>query len=97
MPRPERILLIMWRLGRVAFHQQCLKCNNGTELSRAHALQCAGVDADLARYQNLVNPNSPLLPINQLLNEQWFLPGVRETLRRTQEDHDRVSSWDADA
>jgi hypothetical protein len=80
MPRPQRILLIMWRLGRVAFHQQCRKCNNGTELSRAHAMQCAGVDADLARFASRLNPNSPLLPIDQLLNENWFLPGVLETV-----------------
>jgi hypothetical protein len=78
--RPKRILLIMWRLGRVAFHQQCLKCNDGTELSRAHALECAGVDADLARFANLLDPNSPLLPFDQLLNKEWFIPGVQEAI-----------------
>ncbi len=32
--------LIRWRLGRIAFHQNCECCNR--ELSRKHALICSG-------------------------------------------------------
>ena len=35
--------LIKWRLGRIAYHQDCLNCNRG-KLSRKHAVLCSGVD-----------------------------------------------------
>jgi hypothetical protein len=38
--------LIQWRLGKIAFHQKCTKCANvglEVELSRQHAVNCAGV------------------------------------------------------
>ena len=43
----DRQDLLQWRLGRIAFHQVCKKC--GQELSRAHALECSNVGADLKR------------------------------------------------
>lgn len=38
--------LIRWRLGRIAFHQECLNCNSES-LSRKHAVLCSGVDQEL--------------------------------------------------
>jgi len=35
--------LIKWRLGRIAYHQDCLNCNREM-LSRKHAVLCSGVD-----------------------------------------------------
>jgi hypothetical protein len=45
IPRKTQTHLIFWRLGRVAYHQDCLNCpaNNRPELSREHALDCANV------------------------------------------------------
>ena len=34
--------LLRWRLGRIAFHQECLNCNR-ENLSRKHAVLCSGV------------------------------------------------------
>ena len=43
--RKTQTHLIFWRLGRVAYHQDCLNCtvHNRQELSREHALDCANV------------------------------------------------------
>ena len=38
--------LVRWRLGRIAFHQNCLNCNQ-ENLSRKHAVLCSGVDQAL--------------------------------------------------
>jgi hypothetical protein len=42
--RPDRVSITRWQLGMVAAHQECKKC--GEEVSREHAVQCAGVMAD---------------------------------------------------
>lgn len=39
LSRDQQKTLISWRLGRVATHQECLKCHS--ELSRQHALECS--------------------------------------------------------
>ena len=44
--RPQQRALLVWILGRVAYHQACEKCdqdNQVAELSRAHAVMCANV------------------------------------------------------
>jgi hypothetical protein len=38
--------LVRWRLGRIAFHQECLNCNRES-LSRKHAVLCSAVDQEL--------------------------------------------------
>jgi hypothetical protein len=38
--------LIRWRLGRIAYHQECINCNR-EKLSRKHAVLCSGVDQAL--------------------------------------------------
>jgi hypothetical protein len=45
IPRQTQTHLIFWRLGRVAYHQECLNCpvTSRQELSRQHALECANV------------------------------------------------------
>jgi hypothetical protein len=57
--RKIRRNIFNWRLGNVCRHQLCKKCNDGTELSRKHGLECSGAlrlleekyaaDFDLAR------------------------------------------------
>jgi hypothetical protein len=38
--------LLFWRLGRIAFHQNCKKCGSA-QLSRKHAVQCANISQTL--------------------------------------------------
>jgi hypothetical protein len=40
-------LLSRWSCGSVCMHQPCMKCNDGTELSRAHGIICSGADVML--------------------------------------------------
>ena len=49
--RPDRVSITRWQLGMVAAHQECRKC--GAEISRVHAVQCAGVMAD-GEFANMV-------------------------------------------
>ena len=43
--RPDCVSLTRWQLGLVASHQQCTKCHG--DLSRMHAVVCAGVAGQL--------------------------------------------------
>ena len=48
--RTQQRAILVWLLGRVATHQECKKCKDdgrNEELSRAHAVECAGVTPDL--------------------------------------------------
>jgi hypothetical protein len=47
LPREKNRAIILWRLGRIAFHQKCRKCRQ--ELSRSHALQCTGHSETILR------------------------------------------------
>jgi hypothetical protein len=52
--------VIRWLLGNVCWHSRCMKCDNGTEVSRYHGLYCSGalieiqviLEAELNVYQN---------------------------------------------
>lgn len=37
-------LLSRWSCGSVCMHQPCMKCRDGTELSREHGILCSGAD-----------------------------------------------------
>ena len=45
--RAERVTITRWQLGMVAGHQECKQCRRDfgveVELSREHAVECAGV------------------------------------------------------
>ena len=43
--REDRVSLTRWQLGLVAAHQRCKKCSQ--EVSRLHAIACAGVQGEL--------------------------------------------------
>ena len=55
--------LILWRLGRVAFHQVCNRCNG--DLSRKHAVICSGAEDYIL--QQL--PHFTLPPVNTIIDE----------------------------
>jgi hypothetical protein len=57
--------IIQWRLGRVAFHQDCC-C--GSEVSRKHGLECSGVEQKIRRkYPGLVLYNDSTNILDNLL------------------------------
>jgi hypothetical protein len=59
--------LIQWRLGRVAFHQDC-SC--GQEVSRQHGLECSGVEEKIRRkYPRLVQYSESTNILDTLLNK----------------------------
>ena len=63
--------LIRWRLGRIAFHQQCLNCNR-EKLSRKHAVLCSGVDHVLfEKYEEVESFYSQNI-LDTLLNKFMF-------------------------
>jgi hypothetical protein len=63
--------LIKWRLGRVAFHQECLNCNR-ENLSRKHAVLCSGVDQVLfEKYEEVESYYSQNI-LDTLLNKFMF-------------------------
>ncbi|KAJ3024420.1 UNVERIFIED_CONTAM: hypothetical protein HDU68_008187 [Siphonaria sp. JEL0065] len=39
--------ILLWLLGAIATHQDCIKCNSWKGLSRSHAVECSGVLLDL--------------------------------------------------
>ena len=64
--------LIRWRLGRVAFHQNCLNCNQ-ENLSRKHAVLCSGVDqALLDKYYEEIESFYSQNIMDTLLNKYMF-------------------------
>ena len=63
--------LVRWRLGRIAFHQQCLNCNR-ENLSRKHAVLCSGVDQALFdKYEETESFYSQNI-LDTLLNKYMF-------------------------
>ena len=63
--------LMHWRLGRVAYHQNCLNCHQET-LSRKHAVICSGIDQILMeKYQCDNIPHSQTI-IDFLLDKYAF-------------------------
>jgi hypothetical protein len=58
--------LIQWRLGRIAYHQECGRCND--DLSRKHAVICSGAeDYLLQQFPDLEIPPAHTV-IDSLLN-----------------------------
>ena len=63
--------LVRWRLGRIAFHQECLNCNKES-LSRKHATLCSGIDQVLFdKYQEIESFFSQNI-LDTLLNKYMF-------------------------
>jgi hypothetical protein len=63
--------LVRWRLGRIAFHQECLNCNR-EKLSRKHAVLCSGVDEVLFdKYEEIEGYQSQNI-LDTLLNKYMF-------------------------
>jgi len=63
--------LVRWRLGRVAFHQDCLNCQKES-LSRKHATLCSGIDQVLFdKYQEIESFYSQNI-LDTLLNKYMF-------------------------
>jgi hypothetical protein len=54
-----RKTILTWLIGGVARHQLCLNCNNGTTLSREHALDCSG--AGIYLHQTFVKESKQFL------------------------------------
>jgi len=63
--------LIRWRLGRIAFHQQCLNCNR-EKLSRKHAVLCSGVDHVLFEKYEVMESFYSQNILDTLLNKFMF-------------------------
>ena len=55
--------LILWRLGRIAFHQVCKRCNGA--LSRKHAVICSGAEEYILEQL----PQIELLTVNTIIDE----------------------------
>ena len=65
-----KLELIQWRLGRVAFHQDCHHC--GGSLSRKHAVICSGAEDFLSStFLDVDIPQSNTL-IDSILNQFFF-------------------------
>ena len=63
--------LVRWRLGRIAFHQECLNCNRES-LSRKHATLCSGIDQALFdKYEEIESFYSQNI-LDTLLNKYMF-------------------------
>ena len=63
--------LLRWRLGRIAFHQECLNCNR-ENLSRKHAVLCSGVDQALfEKYEEVESFYSQNI-LDTLLNKYMY-------------------------
>ena len=63
--------LIRWRLGRIAYHQECLNCNR-ENLSRKHAVLCSGVDQELLEKYEEVETFYSQNILDTLLNKFMF-------------------------
>jgi hypothetical protein len=73
--KAHRIAIQKWALGTIAWHQPCRRCQDGTELSRAHAVICSGASVYLmTKYAAHLDEESPLTVIDQLLNKFRAIP-----------------------
>jgi hypothetical protein len=94
LSKQEQKNLIQWRLGRVAFHQVCLKCfmqDEYVELSRQHGVECSGMSAEIAtRFSHISEDSGNILDAalnNVEMNETalediQFLSKCIETIRQ---------------
>ena len=65
-----KLEVIQWRLGRVAFHQDCRRC--GGSLSRKHAVICSGAEDFLSStFPDIDLPQTNTL-IDTILNQFFF-------------------------
>jgi hypothetical protein len=64
VPRTVVKNVLHWRLGRVAFHQQCIRC--GLQCSRAHVCDCASINEDLLAAMNFIADCPPQQTFNTL-------------------------------
>lgn len=71
--RKIRRNIFAWRLGGVCRHQRCKKCNDGTELSRKHGLECSGAIRLLEeKYARDFDPAADTTALDQVLNLYCF-------------------------
>ena len=62
-----KLELIQWRLGRIAFHQQCQRC--GDSLSRKHAVICSGAEDFLESKYSDIEVSASQTIIDAILNK----------------------------
>ena len=63
--------LVRWRLGRIAFHQECLNCSR-EKLSRKHAVLCSGVDDILFNKYEEIESFQARNILDTLLNKYMY-------------------------
>ena len=63
--------LVRWRLGRIAYHQECLNCKK-ENLSRKHAVICSGVDQTLYDKYDQVESFYSQNILDTLLNKYMY-------------------------
>ena len=64
-----KLELIQWRLGRIAFHQRCHRCEES--LSRKHAVICSGAEAFLeSKFPDIDAPASQTI-LDAILNHSF--------------------------
>ena len=74
LPTQLKVDVIRWLVGNVCWHRKCLKCDDGTELSRQHGLECSGAYKEMKiiydnEYINFSNENSMSNTKHTLLDE----------------------------
>lgn len=69
----QRLAVLRWLTGCVCIHKPCVKCSDGTELSRKHGLACSGAQQLILQqypFEELdTSPESRLNVLDQLLNK----------------------------
>ncbi len=71
--------LIHWRLGRVAFHQECRNCSTNSTLSRQHAVTCTDAETKLSRFTPQTRSRHGTI-IDDVLNNSKYLQDDYECL-----------------
>ncbi len=69
--RPQKGHNYGYRLGRIAYHQECLNCDAVT-LSRKHAVICSGVDQALYEKYDLAESFYSQNILDTLLNKYMY-------------------------
>ena len=73
--RAHRVAVQRWVIGNVAWHQPCRKCDNGTKLSRAHAIECSGALHFLeGKYAEALSEPTEHNAMDHLLNKYRLKP-----------------------
>ena len=73
--------IIRWRLGRIAYHQQCKNCNESAELSRKHALECSRTNQSIKDIFHEINQEEESLSLDTVLNH--YISNTSESIFRS--------------